>query len=98
LRAAHEMFTAMGMAAFARRAARALVSTGENLREHPAEVGNDLTTEEAQVVELVREGLTDREIGARLFISPRAVEWHLRNVYPKLGLRSRRELEARRPR
>lgn len=97
LRTAHEMFTEMGMAAFARRAARALVSTGENIREDPGEVGNDLTADEAQVVKLVGEGLTDREIGARLFISRRTVEWHLRNVYPKLGLRSRRELEACRP-
>ncbi|MFI5716461.1 AAA family ATPase [Nocardia sp. NPDC051750] len=96
LHTAHELFTAMGMAAFAGRSAHELTAIGENIDEHPAETGNDLTAEEAQVVELVRKGLSDREIGARLFISPRTVEWHLRNLFTKLGVESRRQLETRR--
>ncbi|MGI5220419.1 helix-turn-helix transcriptional regulator [Nocardia sp. CA-290969] len=97
LHTAYELFTTMGMPAFAGRSARALAATGANIRELPAETGDDLTAEEAQVVKLVREGLTDPEIATRLFISPPTVEWHLRNLINKLGLRSRRQLETRRP-
>ncbi|WP_280399425.1 LuxR family transcriptional regulator [Nocardia carnea] len=97
LHTAHELFTTMGMAAFAGRSARALATTGANIRELPAETGADLTTEETQVVKLVHEGLTDPEIAARLFISPPTVEWHLRNLCTKLGLRTRHQLETWRP-
>lgn len=94
LHTAHELFTAMGMAGFAARSARALATTAQNLREYPMITGGDFTVEEAQVVELVQAGLTDSEIAARLFISPPTVEWHLRNVCTKLGLRSRQQLET----
>ncbi|MEU2289180.1 LuxR C-terminal-related transcriptional regulator, partial [Streptomyces sp. NPDC013178] len=93
LRAAHEEFSAMGMEAFARRAERELQATGERTRSRGAEASNDLTSQEAQIVRLVREGLTNAEIGARIFISPRTVEWHLRNIFPKLGVTSRRQLQ-----
>ncbi|MEU2288958.1 LuxR C-terminal-related transcriptional regulator, partial [Streptomyces sp. NPDC013178] len=93
LRAAHEEFSAMRMEAFARRAERELQATGERTRESGVEASNDLTSQETQIVRLVREGLTNAEIGARIFISPRTVEWHLRNIFPKLGVTSRRQLQ-----
>ncbi|MFB4308272.1 AAA family ATPase [Actinomadura sp. GTD37] len=93
LRAAHESFTAMGMDAFAGRAARELAATGEHVRRRSAENAGELTPQEAQIVRLVREGLTNPEIGARLFISPRTVEWHLRKTFGKLGITSRRQLQ-----
>ncbi|PXY36406.1 LuxR family transcriptional regulator [Prauserella flavalba] len=92
LRRAHELFAAMGMAGFADRAARELRATGAAARQHPGEPGTALTAQEAQVVRLVREGLSNAEIGARLFISPRTVEWHLSRIFGKLGVRSRRQL------
>ncbi|MEU4313823.1 AAA family ATPase [Nocardia sp. NPDC024068] len=92
LHTAYELFTTMGMAGFAQRAARELAATGENIRKPAADTGNELTAQETQVVRLVREGLTDPEIGSRLFISPRTVEWHLRKIFAKLGVGSRRDL------
>ena len=92
LRAAHEMFSAIGMEAFAERARGELLATGEKVRKRTAETRDDLTAQERQVARLAREGLSNPEIGARLFLSPRTVEWHLRNVFNKLGIRSRREL------
>lgn len=94
LHTASELFTAMGMAGFAARSTRALAAGDQNLREHPVTTRTDFTAEEAQVVELVQAGLTDPEIAARLFISPPTVEWHLRNLCTRLGLRSRRQLET----
>jgi DNA-binding CsgD family transcriptional regulator len=92
LRAAHEMFTAMGAEAFAERARGELLATGETVRKRTVETRDELTAQEAQVARLARDGRTNPEIGAQLFISPRTVEWHLRNVFTKLGIRSRREL------
>ena len=92
LRAAHDQFTALGMEAFADRARRELAATGERVRKRTVETRDDLTAQERQIARLAREGLSNPEIGARLFLSPRTVEWHLRNVFNKLGIRSRREL------
>jgi DNA-binding CsgD family transcriptional regulator len=92
LRKAHEMLISIGMEAFAERARRELLATGEKMRRRPAETRDDLTAHERQIARLARDGLSNPEIGARLFLSPRTVEWHLRNVFTKLGIRSRREL------
>ncbi|MEU2282475.1 LuxR family transcriptional regulator [Streptomyces sp. NPDC013178] len=93
LRTAHKSFSAMGMNAFVRRAAGELLATGERALRHSAETTSALTPQEAQIVRLVREGLTNAEIGARIFISPRTVEWHLRNIFGKLGVTSRIQLQ-----
>ena len=92
LNAAHEMFVSMGMEAFAQRAANELAATGEKRRRRISETPDDLTAQERQIAELARDGLSNPQIGARLFLSPRTVEWHLRHVYSKLGIRTRREL------
>jgi DNA-binding CsgD family transcriptional regulator len=93
LRTAHEMCTAMGVEAFAERARRELLATGETVRANRAETREELTAQEAQIARLAGEGKTNPEIGAELFISPRTVEWHLRKVYPKLSISSRRQLQ-----
>jgi DNA-binding CsgD family transcriptional regulator len=92
LRTAHEMFTAMGIEAFADRAARELLATGETARRRTAETAGQLTAQEAQIARLARDGLSNPDIGARLFISPRTVEYHLRKVFTKLDISSRKEL------
>jgi DNA-binding CsgD family transcriptional regulator len=92
LRTAHEMLTAMGAEAFAERARRELLVTGETVRPHSVETRDELTVQEMQIARLASEGRTNPEIGTELFISPRTVEWHLRNVFTKLDIRSRREL------
>jgi DNA-binding CsgD family transcriptional regulator len=92
LRAAHEMFTRMGAAAFAERARRELSATGETVRKRTVETLDQLTTQEVQVARLARDGHTNPEIGALLFISPRTVEYHLHKAFAKLGISSRREL------
>lgn len=92
LRTAHEMLTAIGMEAFAERARKELQASGEKVRKRTAEARDDLTAQERQIARLARDGLSNPEIGARLFLSPRTIEWHLRNVFTKLGIRSRREL------
>jgi len=92
LRTAYDLLTAIGMEAFADRARVELQATGETVRKRTVETRDDLTAQERQIARLAREGLSNPEIGARLFLSPRTVEWHLRNVFNKLGIRSRREL------
>ncbi len=97
LRIAHELFASIGMEAFAERTRGELQATGERVRAHTVETRDDLTEQERQIAEFARHGLTNPEIGARLFLSPRTVEWHLRNVFTKLGIRSRRELSRALP-
>jgi DNA-binding CsgD family transcriptional regulator len=92
LGAAHDQFTSIGMEAFAERARTELVATGQRIRKRTVETRDDLTAQERQIAQLARDGLSNPEIGARLFLSPRTVEWHLRKVFTKLGVRSRREL------
>jgi len=91
---AHEMFTRMGAQAFAERARRELVATGEKVRKHSVGTGDELTGQEAQIARLAGDGLTNQEIGAQLFISTHTVEWHLRKVFVKLGITSRRQLRT----
>jgi DNA-binding CsgD family transcriptional regulator len=97
LRAAHEMFSEMGAAAFAERARRELSATGETVRKRTVETLDELTTQEAQVARLAAQGHTNPEIGAQLFISPRTVEYHLHKIFPKLGISSRKELRRALP-
>ncbi len=92
LRTAHEALAAIGAEAFAERAAGELLATGETVPRLPLEVRTELTAQEASIARLARDGLTNTEIGAQLFLSARTVEWHLGNVFIKLGIRSRREL------
>jgi DNA-binding CsgD family transcriptional regulator len=94
LRAAHDLFTAMGAEAFGERARRELLATGETARKRTPETRDELTAQEAQIARLAALGRTNPEIGAQLFISPRTVEWHLRKVFTKLGVSSRKELTA----
>jgi DNA-binding CsgD family transcriptional regulator len=86
------MLTAMGMEAFAQRAARELPATGETARKRNVESLDQLTAREAQIARLARDGLSNPEIGARLFISPRTGEYHLHKGYGKLDITSRNEL------
>jgi DNA-binding CsgD family transcriptional regulator len=97
LRRAHEMFAAIGMEAFAERARSELQASGEQVRKRTVETRDDLTAQERQIARLARDGLTNPEIAARLFFSPRTVEWHLRNVFNKLDIRSRPELAGALP-
>ena len=83
----------MGVEAFAERARRELLATGETARKRTVETSDELTAQEAQIARLARDGLSNPEIGARLFISPRTVEYHLRKVFAKLDISSRTELE-----
>jgi DNA-binding CsgD family transcriptional regulator len=97
LRAAHEAFAAMGAGPFAERAERELKATGETVRKRSVETRDELTPQEAQIARLAAERLTNVEIGAQLFLSPRTVEWHLRKVFMKLGINSRRQLRSALP-
>jgi DNA-binding CsgD family transcriptional regulator len=88
------MFTSIGMEAFAERARRELQAMGESVRK-PAthsSASDELTPQERQIALMVRAGLSNPEVGARLFLSPRTVEWHLRKVFAKLSITSRRQL------
>jgi ATP/maltotriose-dependent transcriptional regulator MalT len=97
LREAHEAFVSTGAEAFAERARRELQATGEKVRKRTVETRDDLTSQEAQIARLAAEGRTNPEIGAQLFLSPRTVEWHLRKVFSKLGINSRRQLRSALP-
>ena len=97
LREAYEMLTAMGAGGFAGRARRELLATGENVRKRRAETAGDLTAQEAQIARLARDGLSNPQISTQLFLSPRTVEWHLRKVFVKLGISSRRQLRGALP-
>jgi DNA-binding CsgD family transcriptional regulator len=93
LRTAHELFSSMGAEAFAERARRELVATGEKVRKRTVETRGDLTAQEAQIARLARDGLSNPEIGTRLFISPLTVKYHLRKVFIKLDIHSRSQLD-----
>jgi DNA-binding CsgD family transcriptional regulator len=95
LRIAHEMLIAMGADGFAQRARRELVATGETMRRQSVETRDELTRQETQIARLAADGRTNPEIGGELFLSARTVEWHLRKVYEKLGVSSRRQLRGR---
>jgi DNA-binding CsgD family transcriptional regulator len=86
------MLTAMGMDGFAERARRGLLATGETVRKRTVKTLNGLTAQEAQIAKLARDGRTNQEIAAQLFISPRTAEWHLGNAFTKLGITSRKDL------
>ena len=92
LRTAHEMLTDMGAEAFAARAARELSATGEHPRARSAQPTDELTAQELRIARLVATGATSREVGAQLFLSPRTIEAHLRSIFRKLGITSRRQL------
>lgn len=92
LRAALDTFTAMGADGFAERTRRELQATGETTRTRTVDPTTGLTAQEAEIARLATQRHTNSEIGARLFISPRTVEWHLRKVFTKLSITSRKEL------
>jgi len=97
LRTAHDMFAAIGMEAFAGRARGELAATGETARQRTAEARDALTPQEAQIARLARDGLSNPEIAAQLFLSVRTVEWHLRKVFTKLEISSRLQLQRALP-
>jgi DNA-binding NarL/FixJ family response regulator len=82
----------MGMDAFAERARAELFATGGKARKRTVETRDELTSQERHIAQLARDGLSNPEIGARLFLSPRTVEWHLRKVFSKLEISSRHDL------
>jgi DNA-binding CsgD family transcriptional regulator len=94
LRKARDSFAAMGAEAFAERAHRELLATGETVRRRSPETADQLTPQETRIALLAREGLTNPDIGQRLFVSPRTVEYHLHKVFEKFGISSRRELHV----
>jgi DNA-binding CsgD family transcriptional regulator len=95
---AHDMLATMGVEAFAERARRELLATGATARKRSDETRSDLTAQEAQIARLARDGLSNPEIGTRLFISPRTVQYHLRKVFIKLEISSRIQLASALPR
>ena len=94
LRAAYDQFTSIGMEAFAERARRELLATGATARKRIDETRDELTSQEALIARLARDGLSNPEIGTRLFISPRTVKYHLRKVFIKLDITTRSQLAA----
>lgn len=94
LRAAHDLFSSMGADGFADRARRELLATGEQVRKRSVETRDELTPQELHIARLARDGRTNSEIGVELYISARTVEWHLRKVFTKLGITSRKGLAA----
>ena len=97
LHTAHGMFDEIGMEAFAERAGRELLASGETVRKRTAEAHDQLTPQETQIAHLARAGMSNPEIAAQLFLSVRTVEWHLRKVFTKLGIRSRLQLQRALP-
>jgi DNA-binding CsgD family transcriptional regulator len=97
LRTAHDLLSEIGMSLFDERARSELLATGERVRKRTPETRDELTAQERQIAMLARDGLSNPEIGGRMFLSPRTVEWHLRKVFTKLGINSRRELAAALP-
>jgi DNA-binding CsgD family transcriptional regulator len=97
LRTAYTLLSDIGAGAFAERARRELLATGETVRSRSPDPGNTLTAQEAQIAWLAAEGRTNPEIAGRLFISPRTAEYHLHKVFGKLGISSRRELRGALP-
>jgi DNA-binding CsgD family transcriptional regulator len=97
LRAAHAAFSHTGAEGFAERARRELAATGETVRKRNVEARDELTAQEAQIARLASDGLTNPEIGAQLFLSPRTVEWHLHKVFAKLRISSRKQLRETLP-
>ena len=97
LRTAHAMFAAIGMEAFAERARRELLATGERVRKRTLETSAELTAQEALIARLARDGLSNPEIGARLFLSARTVKYHLGKVFTKLDISSRAQLHRALP-
>jgi len=97
LRYAFEAFSAMGLEGFAERARQELAATGESVRRRTVESTGNLTAQETHIARLAAEGLTNSEIGDTLFLSARTVEWHLRKVYTKLGVQTRRDLRQSLP-
>jgi DNA-binding CsgD family transcriptional regulator len=94
LRIAHDMLDAMGLQAFAERAGRELQATGETARRRTIATGDEeLTAQEAQIARMARDGLSNPEIGVRMYISARTVQYHLRKVFTKLGIESRTQLD-----
>jgi DNA-binding CsgD family transcriptional regulator len=91
---AHEMLSEIGAEAFAERARREFEATGATVRKRTVQMRATLTPQEAQIARLAGDGLTNPEIGAQLFISSRTVEWHLRKVFSKLGITSRRQIRT----
>ncbi|MFC7108673.1 LuxR C-terminal-related transcriptional regulator [Nonomuraea rubra] len=92
LRTAYDSFTAIGMQAFAGRAHNELLATGETVRKRAADTPDQLTPQESQIARMARTGLSNSEIGAQLFLSPRTVEYHLGKVFAKLAITSRHQL------
>jgi DNA-binding CsgD family transcriptional regulator len=97
LRKSYDMFAEMGAEAFGARARRELLAAGETVCRRKEQERDDLTAQERQIARRARDGYTNPEIGAELFLSPRTVEWHLRKVFSKLGIGSRRELRVALP-
>jgi DNA-binding NarL/FixJ family response regulator len=92
---AFEAFTSMGAEAFARRAERELLATGEHARKRTVDTRGDLTPQEAQISRLAAQGHRNREIAAQLYISPSTVEYHLHKVFRKLDVKTRTQLANR---
>ena len=97
LRTVHDMFDMIGMEAFAERARRELLATGETARQRTMEAHDKLTPQEAQIARLAWAGLSNAEIAAQLFLSVRTVEWHLGKVFTKLEISSRMQLQRALP-
>ncbi len=93
LRTAHDALAAMGVDAFAERARRELLATGETVRKRTVETTGELTAQEAHIARLAAQRYANAEIAAELYISPRTVEWHIHRIFTKLGVSSRRELQ-----